>query len=77
MNIGDVGMVKRKYGIKAAGYKELKKYMSGKRLTRKEAMLAKCYDCCGGYIDGRIDCGCKGCPMYDYMPYKGKKSQKD
>jgi len=70
-------MASRKYGLKAAGYKELKKYMSGKKLTRKEAILAKCYDCCGGYVDGRFDCECENCPLYDYMPYRGKKPKED
>ena len=70
-------MASRKYGLKAAGYKELKKYMSGKKLTRKEAILAKCYDCCGGYVDGRFDCECSDCPLYDYMPYKGKRPKED
>jgi len=69
-------MERRKYGIKAAGYEEYKKYMSGKKLTRKEAMLAKCYSCCAGYIDGTVDCECKKCPLYGYMPYRKKKARK-
>ena len=33
-----------KYGVTAQGKQELLKNYSGGRLTRKEAMLAKCYD---------------------------------
>jgi hypothetical protein len=32
-------------------------------------MRAKCHDCCGGYIDGREDCGSTACPLYPWMPY--------
>jgi len=37
--------------------------------TRALAMRAKCHDCCGGYIDGREDCGSTACPLYPWMPY--------
>lgn len=52
------------------GKKEYKKFMKGERLTRKEAILAKCYDCMGEYYDGKIDCGLVECPLYQYMPYR-------
>ncbi|MBI3599748.1 MAG: hypothetical protein HY097_03780 [Nitrospinae bacterium] len=46
-------------GIKACGGKELKQHQEGKRLTYKQALHAKCYDCMGVYVDGRADCGVK------------------
>ena len=37
------------FGISAQGRKELTNHRLGKRLTQKQAILAKCYDCMGGY----------------------------
>lgn len=58
-----------KYGLTAQGKHELMKYLEGGRLTRKEAMLSKCFECCNGYADGRVDCQVPNCPLYQYMPY--------
>lgn len=44
----------------------------GEKLTRREAILAKCYDCNGGN-ESNHDCGVKFCPLYQYSPYKGVK----
>lgn len=57
-------------GIKARGSKEYKKYIGGGKLTQRQMILAKCYDCMGGYADGKMDCGIPGCPLYPIMPYK-------
>ena len=54
---------------KAKGNKELKKHLLGDRLTRRQAMLAKCADCMGYYIDGRLDCQMPECALYPFMPY--------
>lgn len=37
--------------------------------TRALAILAKCHECMGGYVDGRDDCGATGCPLYPWMKY--------
>jgi len=51
------------------GQKEYKKWQNGKKLTRKEVMLANCY-VCNGLDDSRSDCkGKRSCPMYQYAPY--------
>jgi len=55
------------------GGKELKKYLSGERLTRHQALLANCFECCGGYIDGKYDCGIQSCACHPFMPYRGKR----
>ncbi len=61
-------------GITAQGSKELKRYReTGKKLTRAHAMKAKCYECQGGYADGKQDCKVTSCPLYPYMPYREKK----
>ena len=57
-------------GIKARGGKELKKYLSGGKLTPKQMILATCYECTGGYADGKADCELKICPLYPLMPYR-------
>lgn len=53
----------------------------GKRLTGGQAILAKCADCMGDYIDGREDChgdGLQGgiCPLYAFMPYNVNRQKK-
>jgi len=53
------------------GKKQLLLHLEGGRsLTRSEAILAKCYDCMGGYPEGAADCGCEDCPLYDFSPYR-------
>ncbi|RPI50786.1 MAG: hypothetical protein EHM49_08065 [Deltaproteobacteria bacterium] len=63
---------------KARGNKELKKYLLGARLTQRQAILAKCADCMGYYLDGRLDCEIEDCPLYPFMPYRieAQKSSK-
>ena len=66
--------------MKARGGKELDKYIDGKRLTTKQMILAKCFECMGNYEDGRVDCILPDCPLYPMMPYgkvwKGRKRGK-
>ena len=43
------------------------------KVTRKNAILAKCHNCMGEYYDGKNDCRNYGCSLYSFMPYaKGK-----
>lgn len=63
-------------GKKAQGGKELKNYLSGKVLTARQTILAKCYECCCGYIDGKNDCKVETCPNYFYFPYREIKPDK-
>lgn len=58
------------HGIKARGRNELIKHISGERLTQRQAILAKCFDCMGGYSDGKYNCGITDCPLYQFMPYR-------
>ena len=50
----------------------LLKYLRGSVLTRDQAIKAKCCDCMGYNIDGRIDCQDHDCPLYLYIPYRKK-----
>lgn len=58
-----------KIGKVAQGKVELKKYREGRRLTMREQIKAKCYECTGGYIDGVEDCRVTDCPTYPSHPY--------
>lgn len=62
-------------GILAIGKTELLRYLDGKTLTREEAILAMCYDCTGYYAEGRQDCKQSQCPLYQYMPYRGRNNE--
>ncbi len=57
-------------GIRAKGKKELNRHLEGKRLTYRQVVYAKCYDCMGGYVDGRFTCNIPKCPLYPYMTYR-------
>ena len=59
---------------KARGNKELKKYLAGESLTQRKAILAKCADCMGYYVDGKLDCQMPDCSLYPFMPYGSFKS---
>ena len=48
----------------------LLKYMEGRKLRASEAILAKCAECMGLYVDGLVDCGVKDCPLFEWRPYK-------
>lgn len=55
----------------ARGKNELRKYaLEGRTLTQRQAIHANCYDCMGGYSDGKYSCGKVTCPLYPFMPYR-------
>jgi hypothetical protein len=57
------------------GQREYEKWESGVKLSRKQAILAHCYQC-NGFEESNEDCQGKNCPSYQFMPYKGKKKSK-
>ena len=63
----------RQDGKKAKGRRELIRFLEGKRLTGKQTIEAKCFECMCGYTDGKHDCKCYDCPLYPYMPYREYK----
>ncbi len=67
------------YGISARGRCEAEKHLKGERLTARQASKAKCYDCMGGYEDGKYTCDIPACSLFPYMPYRdiGKKAKQD
>ena len=60
----------RQHGKTARGQKEILKHLSGQRLTFKQAIYAKCYDCMNYFSDGKVDCKITSCPLYPFMAYK-------
>jgi len=55
------------------GTKQRRKKLELKQpLTRKEAILAQCFDCMGFYADGYSDCKNSECMLYDWMPKRRK-----
>jgi hypothetical protein len=65
----------QKHGKTAKGKKELIKYLEGGRLTPKQAIQAKCYDCLCYMVDGRQDCKMPKCSLYPFMTFN-ENSQK-
>lgn len=57
----------------SSGKTNLRKHLCEEKLTRDQAIKAKCCECLGYYIDGRADCETPDCPLYPFMPYRGKK----
>lgn len=51
------------------GQKQYEKFEKGGKLTRREAMLAKCYEC-NGYDESGVDCKVETCPLYQYHPQR-------
>jgi len=62
----------RRYGIKAAGHRELILHAYGKRLSARARCRAQCYYCMGFFADGKTDCPIPECPLYPLQPYHGK-----
>lgn len=61
--------------VKAIGRVEWDKVQKGLglKLSRTQAIKAKCYDCMGMYKDGKEDCLTPECPLYKWMAYRSKK----
>lgn len=63
-----------KKDIQTPGRRHYIRFLNGERLTQREAILAKCYDCTSGHSDGKYDCEVPTCSLYPLMPYRGKIS---
>jgi hypothetical protein len=67
-----------KHGTESSGKNAMLKYLKGETIIhRAAAVKAKCFECCGYYADGRVDCENNDCPLYPYMPYRGKLAGDD
>ena len=54
------------------GLREFRKFKNRDKLTRAQAMKAKCYEC-NGEEESRGDCQVETCPMYAYRLYPDTK----
>ena len=61
-------LVSAKSGPLRRGKKELIKHLEGAKITRSQAVKAKCYDCDGMGDTGK--CEIESCSLYPYSPYK-------
>ena len=57
------------------GYKEYLKFKNGSPLTRREAILAQCFQC-NGPGEGGEDCKGHDCPLYQYMPHRAGSAKR-
>jgi hypothetical protein len=65
LNVDRPGGIRRKR-MSIKGAIELKRFKEGKLLTRKQAILAQCYECNGYEAE---DCLGVSCPLYQWSPY--------
>lgn len=56
--------------VKVIGKTANNKHLKGEKLSKAEAIHAKCFDCMGQYADGTVDCEIPMCSLYPFMPYK-------
>jgi len=66
----------RKYGKTARGQRELLKHLAGGKLTFKQAIYARCYDCMGYYVDGKVDCNMPHCALFPFNPYNANREKR-
>jgi hypothetical protein len=66
----------RKYGKTARGKNELLKHLSGQRLTFKQAICSKCYDCMNYFSDGKVDCNMPHCSLHPFMAYNQNREKR-
>ncbi len=59
-------------GKRARGKREFEKFKKGEKLTYKQSVLAKCFECMCGYADGKVDCEVESCPLHPLMPFQKK-----
>ncbi len=71
MNPVYLAQVKR--ATRRAGQKQLVHYLEGKRLTQRQAIAAKCYDCNG--LGEQGTCDIEICPLLPYSPYRTKEKK--
>jgi hypothetical protein len=59
-------------GKHRAGRTEIIRHLTGNRLTQRQAIKAKCYDCNG--MGESNECDVTECSLHPYSPYGGKRS---
>ncbi len=67
-----LGELDRARNQRSPGIKQLRRHLKGERLTRAQAMAAKCCECSCYYEDGAVDCQNEACPIHPFMPYRAR-----
>ena len=62
-------------GPRRVGKKELIKHLTGVRLTQRQAIKAKCFDCDGMGDTG--ECSISTCALFPYSSYKQENVVKE
>ncbi len=68
----DILVKQVKNSTQAIGKQSLLNHYNDMPLTHREAVAAKCYQCQGYYKLGKLDCEVPSCPIYSFMPYRGR-----
>ena len=63
-----------KKGKSRVGKADLLKYLKGVRITQRQAIRAKCYDCNG--MGEQDTCDIETCSLFPYSPYNGRQKDK-
>ena len=71
MTITDDMLRSAKSGNRRVGRIDLIKHLEGKRITQRQAIRAKCYDCNGMGELG--ECDITTCPLIQFSPYSQEK----
>ena len=56
---------------------KIQKMIEAKKTSLKSAVRAMCWECMGYWNDGKNDCECFRCPLYNWMPYRSKENEPD
>jgi hypothetical protein len=65
-----------KCGMKSQGKRLMLKHLNNERLSASQAIKAKCFDCCGGFADGRQPCKISSCPLIKWYPFNATAKSK-
>jgi hypothetical protein len=57
------------------GKRNYLRFLKGEILTLKQSVIADCFICTAGYLDGKIDCQNDLCVLHRYMPYRQNKQK--
>ena len=65
-----------RHGKHVQGKNEYLKFLRGEQITRREAMLAKCYECTCYYDGKERDCQIPDCPLSPHNPYASEEGKR-
>jgi F420-0:gamma-glutamyl ligase len=51
------------------------RFLQGEKLTLKQSVIADCFICTAGFLDGKVDCSNPSCVLYPFMPYRKNKEK--